>query len=515
MTVFRGDENRTMIPRWRAWKITRQSNEILPLTRRGEGALTSSGLSDAGRLDEMERRAASFVANPGVHSAADLVGTALSLDLTEHESVANAANLLCDHPDAPVNSRRMAERVLGIDGRDTAGDEAQPGAIDIHEVHARAARLRMRTRREPSNAICWADLAHAQTTSGSSSAAVKSMRVALALAPTNRFILRAAARLHLHRDDFGQAHDLLARSPRRLHDPWILAAEIATANLAKLPIMNVRAGRQMLESGFEPVHISELASALATLELQAGNVKKAKKFLKQALEKPTENAVAQAEWSAARGLDIVEPEQLKISRGYEARALHARRTGNFHEAMRSGLLWLEDQPFAVDPATFTSYIAALLLEDYDTAIAACELGRIANPDEPILINNLAYSLACSGQPEKALEVINKYSDRLSPREFATMTATRGLIAYRLGDLHKGRQLYEQAIRTLPKDLDRRVVSVAVIMWACEEVRSKGDLSVPLLQAAQRVFEEAGDDTDISFLSNRLARAIGQAKALKS
>jgi len=119
------------------------------------------------------------------------------------------------------------------------------------------------------------------------------MRVALALAPENRFILRAGARFLVFNEDPSAAHWLLSRSDAARHDPWLTAAEIAVADVAKQPPQLVRAGRNMLESGkFAPRHLAELAGAIGTLELNSGKNRRARKLFEQSLIDLNENALA-------------------------------------------------------------------------------------------------------------------------------------------------------------------------------------------------------------------------------
>jgi hypothetical protein len=103
-------------------------------------------------------------------------------------------------------------------------------------------------------------------------------------------------------------------------------------------------------------------------DLKHGKVKQARRLLSTALLDPTDNALAQAEWSAKRGLDIVNTDLFDMPRSYEARARYYYRNEQFDEALRCGELWLADQPFALDPAMFTSFVAAMFVDDQAAAI---------------------------------------------------------------------------------------------------------------------------------------------------
>ncbi|WP_447003521.1 hypothetical protein ACRAKI_28195 [Saccharothrix isguenensis] len=513
MTALNGSEDRMIIPRWRMWKFTRWSSEVISLSSRTSPAETAFPVPFAERVTEITKRMASFKSRPGIHSAADLVGTALVLDLLDHDGVTEAAQYVISQKSAPINARKIAERALGL--TDAILPSGSSPDLNSNAARDRVVQLRRAVSLQPRNAICWADLAHAHTTLGTSQSALKAMRIALALSPDNRFILRSATRLHLQMDNFDTAHDLLVTNPRRLEDPWVLAAEIATANLAGRPIRNLRRGRQMLDAGFTPLHISELASALAALELQSGNTKQARRLLRKALEDPTENAVAQAEWSAQHGVDVVKPQQLDIPQGFEARALYASRIGDFKQAVEHATYWLADQPFALDPAIFISYTASLLAQDYEAAAKASQLGLITNPNDPTLLNNLAFALASMDQPTQAAEVMRRYPQGTGDTlERAAFTATRGLIAYRLGDIEVGRKLYLDAVETFRTKGRASTAAIAIVMWACEEIRSDGPLADEAIELASSAFKRNQSDKELNALHDRFEQALARRQRIK-
>src|SRR5262249_17270437 len=139
--------------------------------------------------------------------------------------------------------------------------------ITSGDYRLRIAKLRSIVRSEPRNALRWADLAWVFTALGVTRSAGRAMRVALALNPENRFILRAAVRFEIHRNDIERASEILRADRTRLADPWILAAEIATSTLREQTSPFMRLARQTLDSrSLSSWHLSELASAVATVE---------------------------------------------------------------------------------------------------------------------------------------------------------------------------------------------------------------------------------------------------------
>jgi hypothetical protein len=335
--------------------------------------------------------------------------------------------------------------------------------------------------------------------------AEKALRVALALSNGNRFILRAAARFYTHQDALDTALGILAADrDKLLGDPWLMAAEIAIADLAERPLIYANHGRHLLDGDFSPRHLSELASALATVEFKAGKIKQARKLFAQALNDPTENALAQAEWSAGRGLNIQLPQAVRPPLDFEAETRHALRKGDFGNATKQSRLWQEDQPFAINPAHHTSYIAASLAEDYPVAILACEKGLISNPGNTLLLNNLAFSQANIGKVEEASATMAGLTIADQPRKLLTWTATRGLIEFRRGNSSAGRMLYQDSISGWRRlDDCQEHAARAAIYWAREEIRANTEYIGIALAKADELCSHVPGSSEIHVLRQRL------------
>src|SRR5207249_5632885 len=165
--------------------------------------------------------------------------------------------------------------------------------------YPRIAALRGRLKKDPRQALAWANLALEYASLGLRDKAKRAMNAGLSLAPSNRFLLRSAARLRLHLNEPEEARALLLRQPKTRHDPWLLSAEIAIATVLGKPSRLIRDGREMVEGAeFAPAHLAELASALGTVELLSGKTKAARKLFHRSLEAPTDNSVAQAVWAS-------------------------------------------------------------------------------------------------------------------------------------------------------------------------------------------------------------------------
>jgi len=223
-----------------------------------------------------------------------------------------------------------------------------------------------------------------------------------------------------------------------------------------------------------PAHLTELASALATLEMDAGNRRGARKLFLQALAAPTENTVAQASW-AARHAQVLEfdPEYLDLPRTFEAGAWESYRQQDWSSAVAEAENWQLDEPFASRSAMFGSFVASVALEDYCRAVLFAERGLQADPRNIVLLNNLAFALASSGRAVQAREALTRIpvADLDVDNRVANL-ATSGLVAYRLGDPAAGRALYEQAIQLAETAGLREKRAWAILFLTREEITAR-------------------------------------------
>lgn len=465
MTATDPTNDRDVVPRWRTFGATAQSRE----TESYQRSLGSLGPADLGEQE------LNFRTHPGPAAAADLVGAALVAGARTDLSL-RAAQLLADNQDdvALVELGRSH-----IDGEGTPQSEfaleERHELVDVERTQRRAHRLREVLKREPRNAIRWTDLALAHTVLGVTDAAEQEMRVALALAGDNRFVLRAAASLYVHLGRPDQAHKVVARDRGLLVDPWLAAAEIATAQVAGLTPIALKRGTSLLRdtAGLSPWHVSELASELAMVEARAGHSRPARRLMELALREPTDNAAAQAEWAKIHGLiTVAEPLDLDLPRTFEARSRRAAAEGDWNASVHSGLQWISDQPFAIEAARFTSYVAAVGAEDYGHSEQAARAGLVANGGDPLLRNNLVFALANQDKVDEAVREFDLIdAARLDRHELSVVTATEGFLRFRSGRPEEGRALYRLAVESALRAKRPDVVRLAGIYWAREELLS--------------------------------------------
>lgn len=434
-------DDRRVIPRWRDSRATAQGGELAPLKRRA-----AEPADDARELVEWKVR--EWEENRSLPFAADLAATAFVTG--EYEEARAAADFILSGEHKISDSlRTLVLRILGL-GESVA--ESPPGVARKAGAALGALRpvvhsIREHLREDPRNVLVWVDLALAYTILGQPRPANNAMETALRISPTNRFVLRSAVRLAVHLDEPDRAHDLLVRAPATALDPWLIAAEIATSSVADRQPHFVKVARRLLESGLFPAFdLSELRSALGTMELHAGAEKRARKLFRASLVDPTENAIAQGRWAAVKLHAFDETLAPFLGRSAEARAWTYMHDGDWLMAIQESWSWLKVEPFSKRPCVHGSYVASVALDDHARAAALARVGLEANPDDFNLKNNLVFALASQGQVIPARENFDSIEQsKLGDADLIPWRATLGLLEFRSGRPTEGRQHYLAAI----------------------------------------------------------------------
>lgn len=497
--ILPSDKSRRVLPRWHSPAISAQRPETHSLWT-GSASMTS----DRGRsaAQALEKRLADFEAHPSDAYAGDLAGAAL---VAGQGSVATkAAEWLLASPSSSALARHLAESILhpGLaEGQRQLAVPSDMAGTDRVIARSKIKALRQRLALAPNDPLAWAELARQHALTGSAGHARRAMRVAVGAAPDDRYLLRAAARLYQHGGDPERAHSLIVRAIRTPSDPWLVAAEIALADLAARRPRFVKIGRQLLDTALPPAHLTELASALGTLELDTGGTRRARRLFKKALEDPNDNALAQAEWAAPK-IDLDLQAHLDaVSSSWEARALAAASAGDSQQALREAWGWFFDQAFASEPAIFGSYQASKA-KNFTEGVKFAEQGVAANPDTFALRNNLAF---CLGKLDRLTEARKQLEYLASqPRTLdqqATLYATSGLIALRAGKVAEGTRLYRLAISEVPNP-DGKLL--ALINFAVEALRADRDSGEAIARRARQEASKLPQDRNVSAWLGHLA-----------
>jgi hypothetical protein len=339
------------------------------------------------------------------------------------------------------------------------------------------------------------------------------MRVALALAPDSRFVVRSAARLFLHEHDSAAALRAIRKSSGAKIDPWLLAAEIAVASASDSPSLLAKAGRLRNEdSSLSPFERTELSSALATLELENGKNRQARQLFRRALMAPNENSFAQVEWANRQigGLDAV-GSLPDVPCLHEASAQIALASGAWDLAISFGRSWLKDQFFSKRPAIFTSYVSSLT-EHYGDSVVMLRDSLRLNPGDPMILNNLAFALASNNQVVEAVDVLRK-ADYVAAGGAAgvTLPATHGLVCFRTNEPNRGRVLYRLAMERAAALGAQKYQLMAELYLAREELLAKTSAAgTTVKEALARA--SGSSDLEVAVLSQQIRRLCGFARS---
>ncbi len=127
-------------------------------------------------------------------------------------------------------------------------------------------------------------------------------------------------------------------------------------------------------------------------------------------------------------------------------ALGLARAGRYDEAIAQATKLTNEEVEDVGPFLLLTYLYVDAVGDASASVNAALAGLERFPNNARLLNNLAYALLQDGRVEEAADALERIdAAAIQDRSHQTcVTATRGLLALKRGDLPTGRQLYEQA-----------------------------------------------------------------------
>ena len=479
MPVAGDNRPRQVVPRWRPAWVTARLGLTESSRKKAESKLPPT--------TALERRRREWLENRDIPHAADLLSTAFGMGMGKEAHDA-AEFVLQANVGVPRPLAAVARRIV-------AGDASLPIApVDVDHLgrYQRINRLKHRLREWPRDALARVDLAREYTILGQRDKALEPIVTALALAPVSSFVIRSAARFFLNYGDPDRALFVVRRAPRLVSDPWLLAAEIAVSGAAERTSRFTRPARSMILSGkFAPKHTSELAGALGTMELKSGNRRGARRLFRAALEAPTENTLAQAEWVCSELPELeLEVASRASERSYEAMARVSLGQERWRAVVENAKLWRLDEPFATRSAHFGSCAALVVVEDFQGALEFADFGLATKPRDSLLLNNKAVALALMDRPSDAaklltqIEAIGNSDSQWTPVHLATT----GLVQFRLGEPESGRKWYERAREETGRSKKLREEAWTLLFQAREEARIDMQRAQDLISTAQAVIQ---------------------------
>lgn len=499
MAASNENADRRVVPRWRTFREALETNELSPVAARTEGKLDGTSF--------VREKEAAWTQNRTLAFAIDLISAATVLGPSETAKRAAEAVL---EAESEANSAvvSLARGLLGIQDETT-------GHRRFENVLAQLSALKKKRLSQKRNAFVWTDLARLYVVVGQNEPASRALRVALTLAPANRFVIRCATRFLLHDRRQSEALQLLQRSESTREDPWLIAAEIAVSSVVDKPSKFAKTGFKLLaNSDFAPFHTSELASALASLEMFHGNDRKAKRLFRTALIDPTENALAQTIWATKRaGLVDLDLSVLQKPGLNEPHALDSFNRYDWDATVAHAEAWAEEESFSARPRLLASAVATTFLNDHTRSEKIARDGLSTNPGHPGLINNIAFALNAKGHPRAALEMINSINRELvTPNEAICLMATVGQSYFRLGDYEQGERFYQDAIHAAFRHRSEPLRVLARIYLAREKVLNG-------IAGASEEFQAACDEarelqsTNLPMIADHLQKQLGDAESV--
>lgn len=455
--------------------------------------------------------------NKTVIHAADLLSAAIVNNKREDRSVIEAAHFVLENiENATLSQKSLASAILNkTEEKDLSKRfnevtlDKLPTIINPEPFRVKIRETKNLLRQFPGNAILYVELSRYYSILGQENNSIRAMKGALQLAPNNRFVLRCATRLFAHYDtednDYLEyIHSFLRKSPMTLIDPWLASAEISVSTIRNRTSKFIKKGIELVNSkNISPFNFTELASSIGTVELLYGGAKKSRDYFNKALISPNDNSLAQIEWASTKdnALDI-NPSLFGVKMNFEALALDNFQNKDYESALDNAAKWFIDMPFSKRPIMFGSNLASTILKDQQKSISFLNAGLISHPNDPQLINNLAYALALDDKPKEAFEQLNKVRNESGYDDVTQicLTATRGLSYFRSGFADIGRKLYVEAIEQTKQIKNKELNWIAILNYAREEIRLKSEYVETIMDAVAKIPNDT-KDYEISVLKN--------------
>jgi len=497
MAIIKSIDKRRVIPNWRDFKSTINNGELQCQQNKLYKIPNSDKL--------LQEKIDDFIKTPALGIAADLLSTAYILDIYENLVIEKAIDLIQENQN--ISSTSLIDLSKKVHSKD------EPIKDQIHEsdsllttskhdyienIRKQIALYKNRLRLLPINPVGWVELSRLYSLLGQPKQSENAIKIALALDPNNRFIIRSAARLLIHNDKADEAYYYIRRAEILKYDPWLLSTEIATSCILERRPKFIKESIGLIESkNLSDFSLTELTSALGTLEFYDGSNKKAKAFFKKSMISPNDNSLAQLEWISNEDKSFqINPNQYNIRNPQEAFALNCFENSKWKQVLQYSESWLKDIPYSTRPVLLGSFVAETFLNDYDKAIELCKRGLIANPNDVITKNNLICSYAQVGCLDEAIQLLEKLKPGIAllpDEQKIVLQATSGLVLFRMGEIENGRELYLTAYQNAKKANYNYLKNMAILHLAKEEINAKTDNIENIFNLVQKETTESPDN----------------------
>ncbi|HEY2461411.1 MAG TPA: tetratricopeptide repeat protein [Candidatus Acidoferrum sp.] len=377
--------------------------------------------------------------------------------------------------------------------------------LTLGKSHEAIGQLRFASRSEVRSPAIYQALGMAYIIAGDAKSAVRSFKTALTLAPEMKDAVHALANVLLKQGHVESLVDLLGTYLQRQPDD-LRARELlsdAHSQLGQFPAARLQlttALRQIHGDGpISQKHKAKLLNNIGYCFDRQGDGETAAQWFNRSITvDPTFDAIPYhnlarfhfRKHNCGQALRVLEKCKELFPGNHETPAVEAVILVDQNLYDEAALL-LENE-IATGKAIANSYsMLGWVLTDAKSDLGAAERylreGLRRNPQHPVLINNLAYTLLMQGRPADARSILmslgtNNENIRLEERAF--LTATWGLLHFWENDVKAGIECYQRAItlasETSQKDLPRIV-------------RQKMHLEIARTFLRQENFDEARDE----------------------
>lgn len=475
MGVITKTEERRVIPRWRSFELATLAGEI-QFTQKNDSVITYEGPS------LLKEQTSAWEVKKDIPHAGDLLSSAYVLGIeSQYIDVANFVLQKEKNNTTPLY--KLAMKISGKENDDKSTVEIADILISQNfESHNKEIRkFRSYLKQESKNPIAWIELGRIYSVMGLVEKAKRCIETALSLDKNNRFIVRSASRFYQHFHDEEYALQVIKRSSFVNSDPWLISAEVAYSSLLKRHSKLAKLGINYLKDDkFKSLSITELASSIATLEYSNGKHKEAKRLFEKSLIHPNDNSLAQVNWISddLPGISVDMSRYSDLPLTFEAKALNNYHKKDFKKSYFHALRWFEDEPYSTRPINFASYVSGIFLDNYGEAVNLIRKGLVANPNDPMLINNLIYFLLEDEKEDEAFRSFNTYFHSFLKTNFEnlkdsakiTLIATTGLVLFRSGEVERGRLFYQKSIELARKSKSKYLIALALAHYIREELK---------------------------------------------
>jgi tetratricopeptide (TPR) repeat protein len=331
-------------------------------------------------------------------------------------------------------------------------------------------------RENPRLPEAYINVGYAYAALGLSKKAIGATRQALQIVPdslTAHFNLVAFHRLRGDNDAaLDHLRDMATRWP---HEPKVAMATADVLQDTGQRDKAIRALRSFASgSAFERLNVTDAASIRANMVFLRW---RARRFSRDEAIEKLEKEVIRTDYGnldiarmllqtlTSRSVDVDKAERLLsgLKRRHGDERLHEFEARVYFQkyelasCLEATRKWINAEPFSASAYTSATYLLCEWLQDHESAVMLGFDGiRRLGSVEPMLINNVAFSLAFLHRLADATELIGTITTDDAPIASIASIATRGLIALVRGDHELAEALYSQAADRAVSEGDRRL-----------------------------------------------------------